>query len=128
MDDIIIYISDCENVSFINLKKYIKSFEKKIKYEISNYYDIEGLEDYRMNPIDYEILLELYKQTKSDENKIKHLLIFMYCFYKLEGISLPIKFIRLNSFLNFINLNDNLHMLIFEIVTKKYETKKYEIL
>lgn len=117
-ENIILNLSKSENISKDALKKYIKSFEKYIKSEIKKYDDISGLEDIKMNNYDYDILFELYNKTTSSPYKIHILLLFIYSYYKLDGIDFNKNNFPLKLFFNFINSNQNIHSLILSLVTK----------
>ena len=119
IDEIIIKISELENISAENFKQYVKSFEKYIKSEIRKYDDNSGLEDFKMNKKDYKILYELHNQTGSSPYKIHILLLYMYSFYKLDGISFNKDNFPLKLFLKFIDNNKNIHTLMFNLVTKE---------
>lgn len=119
IENIILDLSKSENISIDILKKYIKSFEKYIKYEIKKYEDISGLEDFKMNKFDYEILYQLYFKTKTSSFKIHILLLYIYSFYKLDGFCFNKKNFPLKIFFNFIKNNENIHLLIINLVTKK---------
>jgi len=119
--DIIFKISKSENISEETLIKNIKSFEKYIKSEIKKYDDISGLEDFKMNKYDYNILYELYNKTTHSPLKIYILLLYIYTFYKLDGISFNKKKFPLKLFFNFINTNKNIHELMLYLVTIKYD-------
>lgn len=121
--DIIFKISKSENISEETLIKNIKSFEKYIKSEIKKYDDISGLEDFKMNKYDYNILYELYNKTTYSPLKIYILLLYIYTFYKLDGISFSKNKFPLKLFFNFINTNKNIHKLMLHLVTIKYDDK-----
>ena len=70
LDEIIENLSKYENTTTDNFKKYIKSFEKYIKHEINKYDDKSGLEDAKLSKLDYDILYELYINTKNSEYKL----------------------------------------------------------
>lgn len=118
IDEIIIKISELENISEEHFKQYIKSFEKYIKSEIKKYDDNSGLEDFKMNKKDYKILYELHNQTGSSPYKTHILLLYMYSFYKLDGINFSSDNFPLKLFFNFMNKNQNIHALMFRLVTK----------
>ena len=82
--DIIFKISKSENISEETLIKNIKSFEKYIKSEIKKYDDISGLEDFKMNKYDYNILYELYNKTTYSPLKIYILLLYIRTFFKIR--------------------------------------------
>ena len=87
LNEIILKLSALENVTEESFKSYIKSFEKYIKTEIKKYDDISGLEDYKMNKKDYIILLKLHENTGKSAFKVHILLLYMYSYYKLDGIN-----------------------------------------
>ena len=109
-------ISNSENISSDILVDYIKSFEKYIKSETRKYDDITGLEDYKMSKYDYNILYNLYTNTCSSPYKIHIILLYMYSYYKLDGISFDRNHFPLKLFFNFINNNVNIHSLILKLV------------
>lgn len=118
VNTIISNISKLENISIKTLTDYIKSYEKLIKSEIKNYKDKSGLDDYKMSKIDYEILYELYMKTSNSPYKIHILLLFMYSFYKLDNIHFDINYFPTKLFFKFLENNDNIHNLIFKLITK----------
>ena len=107
--DIISYISQSENLSEDEVIKYIKSFERYIKSEIKKYNDISGLEDFKMNKGDYNILYVLYNKTNNSPLKLNILLFYIYSFYKLDGINFSTNKFPFKLFFNFINANQNIH-------------------
>ena len=109
---IISTLSEKENITENILIDYIKSFEKYIKSEIKKYEDVSGLDDYKMTLNDYNILYNLYINTKSSPYKIHILLLYMYSYYKLDGICFNKKYFPLKIFINFIKSNINIHSLI----------------
>ena len=117
IDQIIDNISKSENVSSESLKDYIKSYEKFIKSEIKNYEDTSGLDDYKMNKNDYIILYELYNNTGVSPFKVHILLLYMYSYYKLDGINFNEDYFPKKHFFKFIKKNANMHGLILNIIT-----------
>lgn len=117
IDQIINNISKSENVSSENLKDYIKSYEKFIKSEIKNYEDTSGLDDYKMNKNDYIILYELYNNTEQSPFKVHILLLYMYSYYKLDGINFNEDYFPKKQFFKFIKKNKNMHGLILNMIT-----------
>lgn len=117
INNIISDISKLENISNETLIKYIKSYEKLIKSEINNYKDKSGLHDYKMSKKDYEILYELYIKTSNSPYKIHILLLFMYSFYKLDNINFDTNYFPSKFFFKFLENNDNIHNLIFKLIT-----------
>lgn len=117
IDQIINDISKSENVSSENLKEYIKSYEKFIKSEIKNYEDTSGLDDYKMNKNDYIILYELYNNTEPSPFKVHILLLYMYSYYKLDGINFNEDYFPKKHFFKFIKKNKNMHSLILNMIT-----------
>ena len=109
-------ISDRENISIDLFNKYIKSFEKSIKSEIKTYDDKSGLNDYKMNDYDYTVLFNLYESTKSSPHKLHILLLFMYSFYKLDGIHYNPDYFPVDLFFKFLKNNDNIHLIIFKLI------------
>ena len=84
-ESIIINISQLENVSPDSLKSFIKSFEKFIKSEVKKYDDKSGLEDIKLNKNDYKFYMNC-KNTAQSAYKVHILLLYMYSFYKLDGM------------------------------------------
>lgn len=76
-------INEINYVENIDLKKIIKDFEKKIKKESLIYINNYGLEDYKMNEIDYFILYDIWKNVNIRKS-IQNYIIIMYSYYKLE--------------------------------------------
>ena len=113
---IISNISNSENITEETLKNFIKSFEKYIKSEIKKYDDISGLEDFKMNKYDYKILYQLYFSTTSSPYKIHILLLYMYSYYKLDGITFNKNYFPLRLFFNFLSKNKNIHSDILKMI------------
>lgn len=109
-NEILNEFSKFENLSLNKLNKYIKSFEKLIKYESKKYRNIFGLEDYRLHKFDYKILYFLYINTLPSQNKLKLLLYFIYSYYKMDGIDY--NYFPINLFFNFLHNNPNIYRLI----------------
>jgi hypothetical protein len=84
--NIIYEISIEEN---INLGKVIDKYCKELKKCFKEYYNTYGLEDYKMNNIDYMILYNIWK-TLNLRGCIESYLIIMYSYYKLEDFHFPI--------------------------------------
>ena len=116
VDFIISNISNSENITEETLKNFIKSFEKYIKSEIKKYDDISGLEDFKMNKYDYKILYQLYFGTTSSPYKIHILLLYMYSYYKLDGITFNKNYFPLKLFFNFLSKNKNIHSDILKMI------------
>ena len=119
IETIIEEISESENISPDILLQYIKSFEKYIKSETKKYEDVTGLEDYKMSKNDYIILYNLYINTNPSPYKIHIILLYMYSYYKLDGISFDKQHFPLKLFFNFIKNNINIHSLILKMIQKK---------
>lgn len=119
LKNIITDICNLENISEDTFKKYIKSFEKYIKSETKKYEDVTGLEDYKMSKNDYIILYNLYINTNPSPYKIHIILLYMYSYYKLDGISFDKQHFPLKLFFNFIKNNINIHSLILKMMQKK---------
>lgn len=116
-DNIISNLCKLENIKEETLKYYLKSFEKYIKSEIKNYDNNAGFEDYKLKKYDYQVLYILYINTKSSPYKIHILLLFMYSFYKMDGLDYsPVNF-PTELFFKFLKKNDNIHSLIFQLIT-----------
>ena len=116
INSIISNISNSENIKEETLKNFIKSFEKYIKSEIKKYDDISGLEDFKMNKHDYKILYQLYFNTTSSPYKIHILLLYMYSYYKLDGITFNKNNFPLKLFFNFLSKNKNIHADILKMI------------
>lgn len=119
VDTIISELSEKENIKEKTFIDYIKSFEKYIKSEIRKYDDITGLEDYKMSKHDYNILYNLYVNTEPSPYKVHILLLFMYSFYKLDGITFNKRYFPLKIFMDFLKNNNNIHSLILKGSTVK---------
>ena len=115
-NEIISKLSLLEDINELLVKKNIKSFEKLIKSEIKLYDKPDGLEDYKLSIIDYNILYILYINTNSSPFKIQLLLYFMYSYYKLDGIDFNYKF-PFKLFFDFLRDNNNIHHLIINLIT-----------
>lgn len=83
--NIIFEISIKEN---INLEKIINKYCKQLKKCFKVYYNTYGLEDYKMNRIDYIILYNIWK-TLELRGCIESYLIIMYSYYKLDDFHFP---------------------------------------
>ena len=116
VETVIEEISESENISPDILLQYIKSFEKYIKSEIKKYDDKSGLDDFKMNKYDYKILHKLYFSTTSSPYKIHILLLYMYSYYKLDGISFNKNYFPLKFFFNFLSKNKNIHTEILKMI------------
>lgn len=77
------FIKEINDTEQINLLKVVKKFEKKMVKCFKLYSDVEGLEDYKMNKLDYVILYSAWKII-GILNNIEAYLIIMYSYYKLE--------------------------------------------
>ena len=86
VQNIISEISIEEN---IDLDKFINNYCKQLKKCFKQYYNVYGLEDYKMNNIDYMILYNIWKTLKL-RGCIESYLIIMYSYYKLEDFHFPI--------------------------------------
>ena len=117
LDCIISNISESEKITTNTFKKYIKSFEKYIKSEINMYDDKSGLEDYKMNKYDYNILYKLYCETETGPYKLHILLLYIYSFYKLDGMNFNRNNFPLKMYFNFMNKNKNIYKIMLESVT-----------
>lgn len=115
-ESIIINISQLENISPDSFKSFIKSFEKFIKSEVKKYDDKSGLEDIKLNKNDYKILYELHKNTAQSAYKVHILLLYMYSFYKLDGICFNPDYFPMKLFFNFLKDNENIHKLILDMI------------
>ena len=72
----------------INLNNFIKRYYKDLKVCIKEYQNDYGLEDYKMNNIDYIILYTIWKKLNIS-GCIESYLIIMYSYYKLEDFHFP---------------------------------------
>lgn len=115
-NDIISHIAKLENTEEENLIEYIKSFEKCIKSQIKNYDDTSGLDDYKMNKKDYIILFELYTNTETSSFKLHIILLYMYAYYKLDGIDFNETYFPKKLFFKFIKKNHNMHKIILDCI------------
>ena len=109
-------ICKSENISEERFIYFIKAFEKYVKSEIRKYDDRSGLDDFKMNKIDFDILLKLYKNTSSSPYKLQILLLYIYSYYKLDGISFDPEFFPLKLFLDFLKDNNNIHSIILQSI------------
>jgi len=85
----------------INLKSFINKYYKELKRCFKQYQNTYGLEDYKMNNIDYVILYNIWKQLNII-GCIESYLIIMYSYYKLEDFHFPTN--KFKSGLNCIQL------------------------
>jgi len=115
-NEIIYKLSLLEDINENIIKKYIKSFQKLIKSETKLYNKLDGLEDYKLNSMDYNILYSIYTNTKHSPFKIQLILYYMYSYYKLDGLDYNKKKFPLKQFFDFINNNNNIHNLIHQNV------------
>lgn len=122
IDLIINELSDCENIKTDIFIDYIKSFEKYIKSEIKKYDDKSGLEDYKMSKHDYNILYILYKNTTNTPYKIHILLLYIYSYYKLDGLCYNKRHFPFKLFFSFIKKNSNIHSLILQMIQNRQIT------
>tara|TARA_B000000475_G_C15605674_1_gene286740 strand:- start:116 stop:457 length:342 start_codon:yes stop_codon:yes gene_type:complete len=83
-------IEEINNFEKINLSLVVYNFEKNILKQSKMYENFIGLEDYKMNCLDYLILYTIWKTLKI-KNKIQEYLIIMYSYYKLEEFHYPLK-------------------------------------
>ncbi len=113
---IISQLSEYENVSNVILAKYINSFVKYIKSEIRKYNDKSGLDCYKMNKCDYNILYNLYINTDKSPYKLHILLLYIYSYYKLDGMTFNKDYFPLKLFFKFIKQNINMHSLILNMI------------
>ena len=114
----ILKLIEYEDIELELFTQFIKVFEKKIKKQINKYECRSGLEDYKMKKTDYMILLHLYENTKKAKYKIELLLLYMYSFYKLDGLDFEKKNFPFKKLFDFIYKNDNIHSLMFEAFSK----------
>tara|TARA_Y100000816_G_C25877029_1_gene457635 strand:+ start:327 stop:713 length:387 start_codon:yes stop_codon:yes gene_type:complete len=110
-------ISSLENKSVFDISNFLYTFQKRIKRIRNDYYNYEGLEDYKLSTLDYNILYQLYINSNSSEEKLLNLLIFMYSYYKMDGIEFPIYMFSLKKYYDFMNENDNLNKEILFLIT-----------
>ena len=90
-------ISSLENKSVFDISNFLYTFQKRIKRIRNDYYNDEGLEDYKLSTLDYNILYQLYINSNSSKEKLLNLLIFMYSYYKMDGIEYPIYMFSLKN-------------------------------
>ena len=110
-------ISSLENKSVFDISNFLYTFQKRIKRIRNDYYNDEGLEDYKLSTLDYNILYQLYINSNSSKEKLLNLLIFMYSYYKMDGIEYPIYMFSLKKYYDFMNENDNLNKEILFLIT-----------
>lgn len=115
-NEIIYKLSLLEDINENIIKKYIKSFQKLIKSETKLYNKLDGLEDYKLNTMDYNILYSIYTNTKHSPFKIQLILYYMYSYYKLDGLEFSYNF-PFKLFFDFIKENENIHKLIINLIT-----------
>ena len=72
----------------INLTSFINKYYKDLKLCFKEYKNTFGLEDYKMNNIDYIILYTIWKKLNI-RGCIESYLIIMYSYYKLEDFHFP---------------------------------------
>lgn len=82
------YILEINEKEGVNLRKIVKSFEKKLLKCFKLYEDNVGFEDYRMNDYDYIVLYALWTFVKNLQ--IEEYLVIMYSYYKIEEFYFPI--------------------------------------
>lgn len=88
----------------INLNHFINKYYKELKRCFKEYHNTYGLEDYKMNNIDYIILYNIWKKLNIT-GRIESYLIIMYSYYKLEDFHFPTN--KFKSGLNCIPLIQN---------------------
>ena len=101
-----------DNIDIDKFDMSINLFQKQIKFGIKNYTDTSGLEDYKMNKSDYNILHILYINTNKCKYKLQILLYFIYSYYKLDGICFDRDYFPFKLFFKFLKENQNIHNLI----------------
>ena len=110
-------ISSLENKSVFDISNFLYTFQKRIKRIRNDYYNYEGLEDYKLSTLDYNILYQLYINSNSSEENLLNLLIFMLSYYKMDGMEFPIYMFSLKKYYDFMNENDNLNKEILFLIT-----------
>ena len=91
MDEIVNeYIKEISFEENINLIHFLRGYYKKLERCFKEYENIYGLEDYKMNYIDFIILYHIWKSSNL-RGHIESYLIIMYSYYKLDDFSFPIK-------------------------------------
>ena len=103
------YISEINYKENIDLRKIVKSFEKRLTKCFKLYSDNVGFEDYKMNDYDYIVLYTLWVFNQGF--KIEEYLIIMYSYYKLEEFYFPVKLFESQKCINIIAESNMIHLL-----------------
>tara|TARA_B110000444_G_scaffold260812_1_gene309353 strand:- start:3486 stop:3842 length:357 start_codon:yes stop_codon:yes gene_type:complete len=82
------YIKEISRKENINLNTFLDKYYKKLERCFKMYKNIYGLEDYKMNYIDFIILYTIWK-TLNKRGCIESYLLIMYSYYKLEDFNFP---------------------------------------
>ena len=103
------YILEINEKEGINLRKIVRSFEKKLIKCFRLYEDNVGFEDYKMNDYDYIVLYTLWSYVKN--LKIEEYLVIMYSYYKLEEFYFPINIFESQRCINILLNTDVIDLL-----------------
>lgn len=103
------YISEINQKEDINIRKIVKSFEKKLLKCFRLYEDNVGFEDYRMNDYDYIVLYTLWTLVKN--LKMEEYLVIMYSYYKLEEFYFPVNLFESQRCINILLNTDIISIL-----------------
>jgi hypothetical protein len=104
------YISEINQKEGINIRKIVKSFEKKLMKCFKLYEDNVGFEDYKMNDYDYIILYALWSYIK--DLHIEEYLIIMYSYYKIEEFYFPVNIFKSKRCINILLETDIIEILV----------------
>jgi len=89
MDSIVLeYIKQISKEENINLNKFLDKYYKKLERCFRVYKNNYGLEDYKMNYIDFIILYNIWSNLDR-RGCIESYLLIMYSYYKLEDFNFP---------------------------------------
>ena len=104
------YISEINQKEGINIRKIVKSFEKRLMLCFRLYEDNVGFEDYKMNDYDYIILYTLWSYIK--DLHIEEYLIIMYSYYKIEEFYFPVNIFESKRCINILSETDIIEILV----------------
>ena len=107
-------INEIDASEEICLRDIVNTFEKKIKKEICKYKCKFGLEDYKLNNLDYIILYYIWKNCNISID-VEDVLVIMYSFYKLEEFYFDDKVFEVKNPFHLLN-NSNISFLIINIL------------
>tara|TARA_B110000238_G_C16142021_1_gene446839 strand:- start:6876 stop:7232 length:357 start_codon:yes stop_codon:yes gene_type:complete len=82
------YIKEISKEENINLNTFLNKYYKKLERCFKTYKNNYGLEDYKMNYIDFIILYTVWKNLNR-RGCIESYLLIMYSYYKLEDFNFP---------------------------------------